>query len=74
MVYNLYQAIPSLEQQKPRDDSPYKQLVQVLTTIDWYAYQSHLTTNCYVETLVRYCYFFTNDPLYLPTVVDQMFT
>lgn len=31
MVYNLYQSIPSLEQQKPREDSPYRRIVQTLT-------------------------------------------
>jgi hypothetical protein len=46
----------------------------MLPKIDFLVYDSHLVTNCYFETLVRYSFYFANDEEFFGFMVAKMFT
>jgi hypothetical protein len=70
MVYNLAQTIPGHEQAKPQQNSPYSQVALLLTKVDYFAYGSYLTSNVYLETMVRYSAFLLCEPNYLDRLVQ----
>ena len=55
-------------------DSPYLQLVQLATQIDYLAYNCHLTTNCYLETMVRYGNYFVQDPSFMQDLCQKFYS
>lgn len=74
LVYNLIQSISNADKEKPKDDNPYLYLVRMLTKIDFLAYDNHLTTNCYFETLVRYSFYFANQEDFYEYITNQVFS
>jgi len=45
-----------------------------MASIDFLAYNSHLTTNCYLETLVRYSNYYMNEEPFLRFVLGCFFS
>lgn len=54
--------------------SPYRQIIEKIASIDFFRYNCHLTTNCFLETMCRYCYFFKHNANFLPMFANQCFS
>ena len=58
MVFELYHAFATKTPEKLPADNPYVAVTQKILNIDFLVYNSHLTTNQYLESIVRYAVFF----------------
>jgi hypothetical protein len=74
MLFNLQASIPYKERENRENKSPYKALVEKCTSIDYLGYGCHLTTNCYLETMVRYSNLFIGDAQWMMRLVRQFFS
>lgn len=74
LIFNMIQSITVQEREKPKPDNPYLYLVGMLTKIDFLAYDCHLITNCYLETLVRYSFYFNNNEEFFRFLIDNFFS
>ena len=70
----MYQSISLKDREKPKADSPYLFLINMLLKIDYLAYNNHLTTNCFLETLVRYAFFFTESAEFFQHIVTSFYS
>ena len=46
----------------------------MLTKIDFLAYDCHLITNCYLETLVRYSFYYSNNEDFFGFLIEKFFS
>ena len=49
-------------------------MFQKIAMIDYLAYNNHLTTNCYLETLVRYSNYYMLEETFLKFVIGKFFS
>ena len=74
LVYELFHCIADKEPEKFTEDSPYVRIAAKLLNIDFCRYDCHLTTNEYLENIVRYAVFFRNSPDFFGIVIQRFFS